>query len=396
MLDLGIGKLGQKYWQMQDREGNKNKNGVDILEEAADELRKSSVCKSVKEENAQGIETEDVSIEIIEGDNKENCCETSDSNESSEGAPEVNKSEEENNENQRADVSENESHVEIGASGSESHKHEETDNNMPDKSCDEANTSNANHGNQKGDESVSAESTVNDENQEDSDDVPQWVHQQRIQESIEIVRRQKQLEKTKFVSTQTSVQEENSVNIESFTTTQTTIDWSFEANKGNDKDSIRKIYWTEWMDLKLAELVHKHIFDFDTVANAMNEIASSDEISHHREQSIQSEMLKRITEEDCRIRWAELDSRQWSCSNEATEESFSSAPAVYKVCVQPDVLGKGHGAQPSFDAMVNMATSMPSYLKVPIKFPSMSDDDPSSEDDNLVFSSKHRHFEELD
>ena len=38
MLDMGIGKVGQKYWQMQGRTDCKE-DGVDILEKAVEELQ---------------------------------------------------------------------------------------------------------------------------------------------------------------------------------------------------------------------------------------------------------------------------------------------------------------------------------------------------------------------
>jgi hypothetical protein len=157
---------------------------------------------------------------------------------------------------------------------------------------------------------------------------------------------------------------------------------------------LRHLYWTEWMDLKLAEFVRTCFFDFAQVASSFHSLLLQEEFSRlcppgtvkHEEMKF---TLSQLTSEDCRLRWAELDASRWSviATEEGAGEDLSSLPVamassvpVYRVCVQPEMLGKGHGAQPSFQAMTSMiASSMPAYLKVPVSFPSTSEFEDSEE-----------------
>jgi hypothetical protein len=158
----------------------------------------------------------------------------------------------------------------------------------------------------------------------------------------------------------------------------------------------RGVYWTEWMDLKLAEFVRSSLFDFPAVAASFRSFLSESEFARlcppgtvkHEEMKF---TLSGLSAEDCRLRWAELDASRWSVLAAAEEglhgDDVSSLPVatassvpVYRVCIQPQVLGKGHGAQPSFQAMSSMvAGSMPAYLKVPVAFPSTSEFEESGE-----------------
>jgi dynein assembly factor 1 len=141
--------------------------------------------------------------------------------------------------------------------------------------------------------------------------------------------------------------------------------WSHTAtwNHNSNSQIPAPLYWTEAMDLALADQVAKYMFDFDKVAVDMS-----------------AKYSKSIVSNDCRVRWSQLDARQWSAT-EDNNENF--CPPVYRVCIQPDVLGKGHGAQPSFQALAsNTAGNTPTYLKVPLSFPSVIDF--SGDDDSAL------------
>lgn len=117
-------------------------------------------------------------------------------------------------------------------------------------------------------------------------------------------------------------------------------------------------YWTEAMDLALAEYVRKYMFDFEQVAVKMCELGNN------------SLAKMDLSVDDCRIRWSQLDAKQWADISLAD----SIAPVNYKIFVQPEQLGQGHGAQPSFQALSSIASGRtPSYLKVPLSFPCVSD-----------------------
>ena len=118
------------------------------------------------------------------------------------------------------------------------------------------------------------------------------------------------------------------------------------------------LYWTENMDIILAKQVQACVFDFDRVAGEMVKQFTHD---------------ARIDTEACRLRWADLDAGE-----NALETNFTCYVSDQMIN-QKD---KGHGAQPSFDALSTMARSnFPSYLKAPAAFPSVADGDSDDESD---------------
>lgn len=406
---MGIGKVGQKYWQMQGRTDCKE-DGLDVLEKAVEELKASKEeQKKVQEEYRQlqlgGIvETSDVRVELL--DDKEETVEEVGGNDindidEEEEVEDVHKVKiEDEDEDEEVEDEEDEAHIS---------EDDEIEQNSPHEGLKQQ---------EEGEGDVEVEEEIPDV-MDDGAEEPKWVHEQRVQESIEIYNRQRRMEKLKKEQklSGSSIEEV----VATFSTTQTTIDWNFETSQhasANDEGK-KRVFWTEWMDLKLAELVQSCVFDFEAIANSFTELADSEEflqlppaifgVGKHTKA-----ILENLSEEDCRLRWAELDSKQWcdtdtdgdSATTNGLNDTSASAPAVYKVCIQPDVLGKGHGAQPTFSAMSNMATGLPSYLKVPTSFPSMSDtdsdadgDDDENNNDNLDVhhtSSNCERFEALD
>jgi hypothetical protein len=228
---------------------------------------------------------------------------------------------------------------------------------------------------------VSAEAGT-DEDLPESDEESQEVRDQRVAESVRIyLHQQEQLREQK---------ERQAKGLSQETPGPLSLS-TWDPLRGTASALVgihRHVYWTEWMDLKLAEFVRGCFFDFAQVASSFHSFLSHDEFSRlcpagtvkHEEMKF---TLAQLTGEDCRLRWAELDASRWSvvAAEEGTGEDVASLPValassvpVYRVCVQPEVLGKGHGAQPSFQAMSSMiAGSMPAYLKVPVSFPSTSE-----------------------
>lgn len=134
------------------------------------------------------------------------------------------------------------------------------------------------------------------------------------------------------------------------------------------------LYWSEEMDLMLGGLVRERSSDFGSISLAMREAA----VSETFDVGIERTDVARLTSEECRLRWAQLDANLWSCQ----DPKATPADTLFKVCITPAVLGKGHGAQPDFASMAAMAAgAMPSYLTPPTVFPSVSDlDDEDAED----------------
>jgi dynein assembly factor 1 len=138
------------------------------------------------------------------------------------------------------------------------------------------------------------------------------------------------------------------------------------------EDVDRPLYWSETMDLHLASMVRKHVFDFDLVAAEFQAIAKAGTLG-----LTLMKISEKLTSDSCRLRWTQLDARQWA----AVDSGSGQAVPVYKVHVQVDALGKGHGAQPSFQAMSSLASSVSSYLTPPTQFPAVSDAASDDEDD---------------
>lgn len=127
------------------------------------------------------------------------------------------------------------------------------------------------------------------------------------------------------------------------------------------QEEDKKLYWTEDMDIILAKEVKAKLFDFDLVSQEMLNTFSN----------------KKLTTDTCRLRWADLDSGDQS----VLETNFQ--------CYVTDAVinhskSTGHGAQPTFDNLANIAgAQFPSYLSPPVAFPSvadLSDSDDEAED----------------
>jgi hypothetical protein len=128
----------------------------------------------------------------------------------------------------------------------------------------------------------------------------------------------------------------------------------------------RPLYWSEAMDIQLAKLVKTCVFDFEAICQTMQQLASKNALANpavFKKPSL-------LTNEACRLRWAQLDAQQWS----TVAPNSSALDTQFKVCISSAVLGAGHGAQPTYEALASMAAgSMPAYLKVPTAFPSVQD-----------------------
>ena len=122
-------------------------------------------------------------------------------------------------------------------------------------------------------------------------------------------------------------------------------------------------------------MVRRYVFDFDLVAIEFRALAETGKLG-----LTLTKMVEKCTSDACRLRWTQLDARQWA-EIDSNSGSGNGVP-VYKVHVQVDVLGKGHGAQPSFQSMASLASgAMPSYLTPPTQFPTVSEAASDDDDD---------------
>lgn len=182
------------------------------------------------------------------------------------------------------------------------------------------------------------------------------IRQERVAESFHIYMRQLEAQKSGVPSTASSCPRINTWEGQSLP----------KAIADDDDDDDRPLYWSETMDIQLAGLVKTCLFDFDEISIKMQELASKKELAYH----VVHNNPHLISSEACRLRWSELDASQWS----EVAPNTSALDTQFKVCIPNSVLGAGHGAQPSFSALASMtAGTMPTYLKVPTHFPSVQD-----------------------
>lgn len=136
----------------------------------------------------------------------------------------------------------------------------------------------------------------------------------------------------------------------------------------------RPLYWSEAMDMQLAKLVKACVFDFDAISTTMQQLAVKNALASlavHNKPAL-------LTNEACRLRWAQLDAEQWS----TVAPNSSALDTEFKVCISSAVLGAGHGSQPSYEALASMAAgTVPAYLKVPTAFPSVQDQQGDADSD---------------
>jgi hypothetical protein len=150
-----------------------------------------------------------------------------------------------------------------------------------------------------------------------------------------------------------------------------------------DTRAANSFYWTESMDMKLAQEVRVCVFDFNAVAGKLQAASMAGEfrVSARGARDVSAHNAEQFTAEACRLRWAQLSADQW-CEFDSTKKS-EHQPAVYKVCIPSEILGHGHGGQPTFEQLSKMSNKLPSYLKAPTMLPSVSgaEDDEDTDDD---------------
>ena len=141
---------------------------------------------------------------------------------------------------------------------------------------------------------------------------------------------------------------------------------SFSVEDADEKLTTPILYWSEVMDLELAKQVKASVYDFDAVSSFMIDLAQKkrlDNLIVHRNPGL-------LTNETCRLRWAELDAANWS----VPAPGVTAADTIFRINLTDEVLQHTGGAQPSYEALSRIAmSSKPNYLKVPSSFPSVSE-----------------------
>lgn len=347
MLAGGVSKLAKKYWALEGKRGEDGCN-FDALNEAVLELKKeaieSTICEDDAAESAEiVIEHEDESSSIDEmSPGVANASSTSPAKEDSASEPRDGEGGFKVENANREEVISCVEPAETPMTSSEVSINGLDDGNVGLKEDQEAN-----------------------------------VREQRVNDSLRIYMRQREIEKAKKNGTYFPEPSPGTSSLTKAERTEVSSTWTTRPAAAAPKDietADRPVYWSETMDLQLANMVRRHTFDFIKVADKFKALAETGSMGP----TLNKETLK-LTPECMRLRWTQLDARQWA---DVGPNSESGVP-VYKVHVQVDQLGKGHGAQPTFQSMASIAAgSMPSYLSPPTQFPSVSDAASDDEDDD--------------
>ena len=326
MINLGIDKLGARYWRIE------NSSGGDPLDIATQQLLKEKELAKLKleskdNENLPVISEDDVVIEI----------ESSSQPEETSILPEIS---------------------EVVPTSVVNSPLRESIDSILDKS---------------GEDSISevepTKCTV------DNEEVAQQLRDMRVSESFAIYKRQLEQKKLSgeisLVSSSVSSTWETGSNL---IPSSGPVPSNMQTNTTNESSNDvvievkpRPMYWSEVMDVELGKLVKKCLFDFDEISGRMIELAESGKLPGNDNISKNPSLL---TSEECRLRWSQLDAAVWA----ENPPDISALDTVFKICINPSVLGAAHGAQPSFQALASLAaSSKPNYLTVPTSFPSVQD-----------------------
>ena len=375
LVGLGIGKVGAKYWAIEGQHGEGGYN-FDALDRAVSEIKAENT--RIESAASDTVDVEEVKIELNTADISEGNNETSKINAISSPSKQVSAS----------DILSSAINSEKSLPVEPPDLSSAISDKFEDFSVDDDSAPEDHNADPISSSETDAEFVGLSEQQQ------QNIREQRVADSLAIYYRQRETEKQKASGHQSGmlIAGANHAQLSPNNTisqTWTTSNQSKESANLSVKETntARPLYWSETMDLKLAELVRKHVFKFDKISDEMKGLAEDGALGG--DANLRKE---KITVDSCRLRWTQLDARQWAeldeKSKNAAETGFSALP-VYKVHVQVDSLGKGHGSQPSFSALTSMAKgAAPSYLTPPSTFPSVADYGNDSEEDDEEGSRK--------
>eukprot|EP01036_Dinobryon_divergens_P027759 gene27756-36581_t len=224
-----------------------------------------------------------------------------------------------------------------------------------------------------------------DANDNDSDEVEttevesQDVRDRRVAESFAIYKRQLDEQKLRGPGYSNQYMQSSTWNAAAAIVPATSAPPSNKTeNSHNGQNPIaaeppkkRPLYWSETMDVELGKLVKECVFDFDLISEKMIAIAETGGFKDGPAE-VKKTPRQSLSGEECRLRWSQLDASVWS--DVSLTPTTSALDTVFKICINPAVLGAAHGAQPSFQALASIAAgSKPNYLTVPTSFPSVQD-----------------------
>lgn len=344
MLSLGVGKVASRYWQLEGKGGDALAEATkQLLEEEQFKAKAQSEAEAeaaAAEQEARVVELDDVDIDI---DESKRIVELPDNSPAAspakaEGANKLASA--------LSEVTLVEPTVDEASSSSEEKKSEELESSMEPQADFED------------DVALKAAAAMLEQSEQN-------LRNSRVAESFAIYKAQLQQNWVKTKSGKnpcsSSTMTSSSSPVAASVPTST---WDAPASVIDDKP--KPLYWSENMDIELGKLVKVCAFDFDEITMKMKDMAVAGLLGN----TAVHESPDLVTNEACRKRWSQLDSSQWCTAS----PDVTALDTVFKICINPSVLGKGHGSQPSFQALSSMsASSIPKYLTPPTTFPSVGD-----------------------
>lgn len=210
-------------------------------------------------------------------------------------------------------------------------------------------------------ESIIDESTQNsevhdaeDDNDNDSDEIEttevesQDVRDRRVAESFAIYKKQLDEQKLRGPGYSNQYMQSSTWNAAAAIVPATSAPPpSNKTENSNGQNPIaaeppkkRPLYWSETMDVELGKLVKECVFDFDLISERMIAIAEAGGFKDGPAE-VKKTPRQSLSGEECRLRWSQLDASVWS--DVSLTPTTSALDTVFKICINPAVLGAAHG-----------------------------------------------------
>lgn len=326
ILSLGVDKVAQKYWQL---EANSANQGKDILEMAVDQLHAQKNKFQQKEE----VEVDDIQVDMDEQQPQQDGLSAATAITSL--SPSSNKAPRKIPIEEIDDDEEEE--VEPARPAEPAKPKEPTEDELREQARKE-------------------EEARQERERQLQEEKERAEREQRVAESFAIYKKQLQARQNQPEDLPQAVRDNQHRNT-----------WHAAATSSALEDEApRPIYWSEVMDLELAKQVKANVFDFDAISRCMMTAAKDrklDNVIVHRNPEL-------LTNEVCRLRWADLDASNWC----VPAPGVTAQDTIFRINLTDEILQQTGGAQPSFEELANLARgSKPGYLKTPIAFPSVQD-----------------------
>ena len=339
MLSLGIGNLAAQFWQGDRQRKVQSVNGItglrssrttDPLDAAAQKLLRSKEQHQQSAGNESILDSEEIEVELTEVQNSGISNSTANTLDTIQIEKEVGETEVEAEEEEE-DEREVEEEMEVKG--------------VPVAAVDSEG--------RVGSDSEIVDYFRNDPDAGESQD----VRDRRVAESLAIYKRQQEELRQRGSNSSSSLYSRSSTWSAASSAASSATTASFDETKTasteppkestlrsqkelEESEKSRPLYWSETMDVQLGKLVKECVFDFDLISEKMIGLASEGAFKDGPSR-VKNTPQEALTSDECRLRWSQLDAAIWS--DVSLTPSTTALDTVFKICINPSVLGAGHG-----------------------------------------------------